>query len=581
MTKAAVIKLADYKAKMGGSVSAQTHNEGMAEKVAKDSLEVEKKNLTSTEVLNSSMKSLIAAIKEQTKTQGGTSGVVGDKASGVKHYKGAGGAVKERMDDFKSLFTLRGFLDKTGIVKKGSTGFLGGIADAALEKREARQQFVKDRLNTDRNNTVKLYGEKKAAKIFEKQFDPANAKIGAIQQNQKEMAGLKERGFSDKKIAGTTFAENQAGLEADLAKSDSRFREGIAGNGKPRVEKAGGSNVFAIGSKKGDKDSGMAAGAGTSEDEVENARLMASQTELLSKIEENTRGAGGEGGEKKDEKAGIGGLMDKFLGGPKKFIAGIIDSLMGALTSFGGMLMSGLSSAFKFLFNPKTLLKVFTKVLAPLAIVGALVNGIMDGFNAFMETGSITEALIAGLGGFLDFLTFGLIDAKVLGEVADWVGGAIDEYLIQPISNFFEKIGSGIMSMFDGFKNFEIPSFSVLGKKFGPWYPFKSESSSASGGESGSTAKQVEPATDTKKLGAVESSGKLSSTAAGDTPKLADKVGSDSKAVEAGKNAPASNVTTVVNNTSNSSNQKSTTAISAPTPRNSENPINDYVRRRA
>jgi len=412
MTKAAITKLSDYKAKMGGMpITAQAHNEGVADKLAKDSVEVEKKNLSATEILNMTLKNLTSTIKEQIKSQGGVQGAVGDKADKVKSYKGAGGAVKERVDDFKKLFTLRGFLDKTGIVKKGSTGFISGIADAALEKREARQEYVKDRLNVDKNYVKGIGGgEAKASKTFASQFDKGNDALIKVQENNKAMAGLADRGFTGAQVGRSTEAGNQAGLEANLAKADSRFREGVARtpSGQPQVQKAPSGktsdNVIPL-FKKQDKEesSGVSDAFSTSEEEMENARLMALQTDTLIKIEENTRIGGKVSAGDDDKKKESGGLLGNLLGGPKKFLSGLISSLMGVLSSVGSMLMTGLTAALKFLFNPKMLMKLF--------------------------------------GGMLEFLTFGLIDAKVIGNVVEWLTGFVDEWIIEPITNFFNFLG--------------------------------------------------------------------------------------------------------------------------------------------
>ena len=740
MTKAAIIRLSDYKQNMGGAgISAKAHNESVNEKLAKDSVEVEKKNLSATEILNSSLKNLTFTIKEQIKSQGGVQGAIGDKADKVKSYKGAGGAVKERVDSVKDFFTLRGFLDKTGIVKKGSTGMLSGIADAALEKREAKQQYVKDRLNVDKNYVKGIGGgEAKASKTFANQFDKGNDALIKVQENNKAMAGLSERGFSESQVKRSTQAGNQAGLEADLAQKDSRFRDGIArtASGQPKVEKASSSrndNVIPLFKKEGKEEkssSGVSDAMSTSEEEMENARLMALQTDTLIQIEENTRLAAGggakDGGE--DKKKESAGVLGKMMGGATKWIGGLIDSLMGVLASVGGMLMSGLTSALKFLFNPKMLMKIFGKVLLPLAIVGALVNGIMDGFNAFMETGSIGEALIAGLGGILDFLTFGLIDAKVIRNVVDWLNGFVDEWIIQPITNFFNFLGNAFQTyiaepitaaftmvgdlfteyildplkeifapiadffkkikdqVFGFLEDFGIPEISftipIIGKKvsIGPFYPFRpdegtarvgtnselSQTSSAKGetetfknnivstekdktsvlqtGEKtvdGKTQFSENFATFDPKTGKAKLAGdavdkdkygedqirdiskrafnKIKSSTGkgadgdkiaeivkeddayqklsffdklkvdvgyakatdlapaekgkvgGDMPKAADKVSTDSKAVEAGKATPAPAITTTVVNNSKVSNQKATTAVAAPTPRNYDN----------
>jgi hypothetical protein len=43
-----------------------------------------------------------------------------------------------------------------------------------------------------------------------------------------------------------------------------------------------------------------------------------------------------------------------------------------------------------------------------------LFSGITDGFKKYQETGSFSEAIVAGLGGMLSFLTFGLFGEDTL-----------------------------------------------------------------------------------------------------------------------------------------------------------------------
>jgi hypothetical protein len=65
-----------------------------------------------------------------------------------------------------------------------------------------------------------------------------------------------------------------------------------------------------------------------------------------------------------------------------------------------------------------------------------------------METGSITEALIAGLAGVLEFLSFGLFDAETLKGVIGSVGGFVTKYIVDPIANLFGSIGDAILGVF-------------------------------------------------------------------------------------------------------------------------------------
>ena len=114
---------------------------------------------------------------------------------------------------------------------------------------------------------------------------------------------------------------------------------------------------------------------------------------------------------------------------------GLLDSIM---KMFSGGFMDGI----KKLFNPKMLMKVFSKVFLPLTIVATLFSGIMDGFKKYQETGSFSEAIVAGLGGMLSFLTVG------------WLGEDTVKSLFDSISNFFQPITDTISSIFTGIKDF-------------------------------------------------------------------------------------------------------------------------------
>jgi len=200
-------------------------------------------------------------------------------------------------------------------------------------------------------------------------------------------------------------------------------------------------------------------------------------------------------------------------------LSGIMSGLMGGLlVSVIGPIKKGLITAFKFIFSPKNMLRAITRFIAPAMIIATIAKGLFDGIKEFQESGSIKEALISGLGGMLEFLTFGLFDKETIRSGIDFLSTLIDDYVKEPFNSFMEWIGESfntyikepllgafdwyvgnikkfildpIMSVFDTFSdiigkivknvtdflhNIEIPgiSFSVLGKKFsvGPWYPF-------------------------------------------------------------------------------------------------------------
>ena len=404
----------------------------------------------------------------------------------------------------KDFFTLRGFLDKTNILKRGhSDTAVGRGIDKMLGNREQKglqadaekkdyaerkQQYVKDRIATKGST----FGDEKS---FGKTFDKSEKIQKEILKNEEEVKGLKDRGFKEGQIKrGGFYAKNQT-LEKELAKIDPRFSESFGGvdsksadpnkpkitkaaddtdrnstkkksadikpikvestdskikadPNKPKVVKAANNddpnstvirstdvkkvkaekiadaelpaNVLKFPGKT--KESSGLGAADMTEADVENQRMMQEQTDLLKTIAENT------GGKIKKDALSPNKEQPKSEGG------GLLDDIM-------GMFKGGIMKAIKFIFNPKNLLKALTKIALPALIIGSLVNGIMDGFKAFMETGSIAEALIAGFGGILSFLSFGLFDAKTVRSVVDWFGSFVTDYVIQPLKDFFGFLG--------------------------------------------------------------------------------------------------------------------------------------------
>jgi hypothetical protein len=110
-----------------------------------------------------------------------------------------------------------------------------------------------------------------------------------------------------------------------------------------------------------------------------------------------------------------------------------------------GLLSSSILTAIKSVFSVGNLLKVVSKVFAPALIIGSLFNGIMDGFDAWKKTGSISEALIAGVGGVLKFLSFGLFDQNTVRSIVTAVNGFVTTYIVDPVTSFVNSLGN----MFD------------------------------------------------------------------------------------------------------------------------------------
>lgn len=125
----------------------------------------------------------------------------------------------------------------------------------------------------------------------------------------------------------------------------------------------------------------------------------------------------------------------------------------GFLDSIMSLFADGFMQGIKKLFSPKLLGQVLKKVFLPIAIIGTLFSGITDGFKKYQETGSFGEAIIAGLGGMLKFLTFGLFGEDTLKSM--W----------EAVSGFLEPITKTISGIFTGIKDFFKKIFGMGGEE--------------------------------------------------------------------------------------------------------------------
>lgn len=119
----------------------------------------------------------------------------------------------------------------------------------------------------------------------------------------------------------------------------------------------------------------------------------------------------------------------------------------GGIAEFLSTLGSNIVSAAKTLFNPKNLMKVIGKLALPLLIISTLFSGIMDGFKKYQETGSFSEAIVAGLGGMLSFLTLGLLGEDTLKQVFDSLNGVFKPVL-DTVSGIFDSVKGFFKNIF-------------------------------------------------------------------------------------------------------------------------------------
>jgi hypothetical protein len=143
----------------------------------------------------------------------------------------------------------------------------------------------------------------------------------------------------------------------------------------------------------------------------------------------------------------------------------------GLLNTILGFFKNGLLAGIISIFNPANLLKVLGKVFVLTAIFASLFQGITAAFERWKETGSLKDAIIAGLGGIVDFLTFGLFGEDNIKKMFDAVEGFVTP-IIQSIVDVVTSMKDWVAN------NIGIPKVSLgtwFGKErtLGPYYPFK------------------------------------------------------------------------------------------------------------
>jgi hypothetical protein len=402
---------------------------------------------------------------------------IAEMAKGMKTFKTFGEKMQDKKSALKETFSLGG-------MKKNVMGALnvGGIFNKSIE----RDKFVEQQKalgSTASNKELKQdYEKAHAASKETKKTEAAIEKIKTtaanggpeiseehLKKNNPEFAKLLEKRQSNAdefgKYQRATDIHSPTPVKRNLvpAMAGTPMSNVIP---KPTTPELG-------------KTSTATAAEATQGQEVaeEGKRIAEEEVNLLKSIAENTGGMKKKPDEKKPEAA-------KAEGG------GILDTIM----SFLG---DALMQSFKSLFNPMNILKTLGKVFAIGMIIGALFEGVMDGFDEYMKTGDIGKALIAGLAGIIDFLTFGLFDKEkikeVIGDFSKWIG----DHLIKPFTDFIGGIKDSFMKLIENIGvpeiKFKIP---IVGKEvsIGPFYPFKKDAKQSASPEAATptSANQVE-----------------------------------------------------------------------------------------
>ena len=416
---------------------------------------------------------------------------IAEMAKGMKTFKTLGEKMADKKEGLKEKFGSAGGLKKTML---GALN-VGGIFNKTLE----RDKFVEQQKALGSTASTKdlkkdFEGAQKAAKATKK-TEAAIAKHKAtagvddeehLKKVSPEFAKLMEERQSNAddfgKYQRATDIHSPTPVNRNIVPTAAAAKMTPAQAAKVAEKKAasGMSNLVPTPTapELGKTPTATAAEATQgAEEAAENMKMQQQELDLLQKIADNI-GGDKKGADKKPEetKAGGGGFLDTIF----------------------SMLGTGLMTAFKALFNPMNILKALGKVFAIGMIIGALFEGVMDGFDEYMKTGDIGAALIAGLAGIIDFLTFGLFDKEkikeVIGDFSKWTY----DHLVKPFVDFITSVKDSFMSLIENIGvpeiKFKIP---VVGKEvsIGPFYPFKSDAKptpAAPTAAAPTTANQVE-----------------------------------------------------------------------------------------
>lgn len=401
--------------------------------------DLKKKQVEKAEELKRIAKEELQARKESAKQRAAEAEEIAKIASGMKTFKN----LSDKMGDFK-----KGFSEKFGAGNKLKTTMSALNIGGVFDKQIAKQDFIKQQ---------KALGSTKTNKELAEDFKGAQKSAKAIKSTEADIETFKKTtGLSDEQLKNTKEGKRLLAQKRSQSDEYSKFdlRSSVIRQKDEKPKTA--APIAAEGRKK---EMFLPMAGQNKEASLESAKAEQEQTTLLRVIADK-----------------IGGGKAAPVAAAKPAEGG------GLLDGITGVIGSGLMAAFKTLFSPGNLLKALGKIFVIGAIIGSLWEGITDGFKEYMATGDIGKALIAGLAGIVDFLTFGLFDKEkikeVIGDFATWT----NEHLIQPFVKFITGIKDSFMSLISNIGLPEIKfTIPVIKKEvaIGPFYPFKSDSKSA------------------------------------------------------------------------------------------------------
>jgi hypothetical protein len=244
---------------------------------------------------NANIIKMLKAIEKSNKLLEQQAKDVAGKAKDASTYKTMGDRIAGIKNSFKDFFSARGFLDKTGIAKRGGTGLLSQMADASEEKRKQIDMYSKS-TGVDKETAKGIVEE-------------SNKNVKQSRKIESQISEYEKAGLTPPK----ELIDQRKEVSDKLSASDVRFQD-----------------KESIKSKAADEND-------MSESEIEQAQTNEDQTELLSKIEENTRGANADNVKPKEEKESKGGILSG-IGSAFKGSGGALSGAAKGLLALAGAL---------------------------------------------------------------------------------------------------------------------------------------------------------------------------------------------------------------------------------------------------
>jgi hypothetical protein len=403
------------------------------EKIEKDTLEVDKQILET-------QKKMLEQLKEAAKAREKDVEDISRLAQGVATFKSLGERISGGFQSFKSKFSADN-LRKSVL----SATNVGGINNRRL----AREDFIQQQ------QTLGATGSR--AELKEK-FEGAQTAAKSVQANEAELQKLKKTtGLSEEQLANTERGKALLQKREQSASEFSKFdvRAGLVSSGAPMT------NIQPM------TPSTAAQSAGESQEaQIEASRKMSTQTELLQKIEQNTR----PGGEPQKATAAAAGDSGGLLGGLGK-------SLKALGTGIGrgfGVILSGIGKGLFILSKGLVALTPAIPVIGVLTLaaigLGKALQLAAPAIEAFAPVlmklaeviGGVVIAAIEKLPEI--FRAVGDVVVGIISAISDGITGIIDsvtssiERLAAIDGNSLLSVGAGLVAVAGGLAAFGVGS---------------------------------------------------------------------------------------------------------------------------